>query len=98
MDLYFEAILKIILEELNKAKNELYKKMLIQALSMCCWNSTEKTLTLLEASGLTEATFKLIFNEVGKFDKQYATRRLLYGLSTLLEKFDILPPVILSYH
>ena len=86
--------MKIVLNELNLAKDKLYKKMLLQAFSMCCWNSLEKTVMFLETTKLTEPTFKLLFAEVDSMKQDFEVRRMLYGLTTLIEENHKLPPVL----
>lgn len=84
----------MILNELNTAKNKLYKRMLLQAVAMCFWNSLDKTIAFLEASKLTEGIFKLMFNEIDEFNQDYEIRRMLFGLTTLIEGYNLLPPVL----
>jgi len=86
--------MRIILNEYNKPKKD-YKKILIQALSMCCWNSLEKTLSMLESGGRTEEMFTEIINEAETFTKDFEIRRILYGLTTLFEESNLLPLVFL---
>lgn len=88
--------MRIILNELSMAKKSVYKKILIQAIVMCCWNSLENTLSILEAVGATEATFAMILSESETFTRNFEIRRLLYGLTTLIEESYILPHVRLS--
>eukprot|EP00826_Nyctotherus_ovalis_P005627 TRINITY_DN1127_c0_g1_i16.p1 TRINITY_DN1127_c0_g1~~TRINITY_DN1127_c0_g1_i16.p1 ORF type:complete len:481 (+),score=165.40 TRINITY_DN1127_c0_g1_i16:73-1515(+) len=91
LGLYFATIMRIILNELSMAKKSVYRKILIQALVMCYWNSLENTLSILEAVGTTEATLAMILDESETFTKNFEIRRLLYGLTTLIEESYILP-------
>lgn len=85
--------MKIIMSELNVARKQYYKSFLIQAVSMCCWHSLEKTLAFLQATGTLEATFKLIFDNIEDLEKDFEIRRVIYGLITLIDENHLLPPV-----
>jgi hypothetical protein len=60
---------------------------------MCCWHSLEQTIAFLEQRNLTEPVFKLIFGEIDSFTHDFEIRRLLYGLTTLIEESQRLPSV-----
>jgi hypothetical protein len=75
-----------------------YKKLLLQALAMCCWHSLEKTLIFLQSSGILETTFKLMFDNIEELKRDSEIRRVIYGLITLIDENHLLPPVIFHLH
>eukprot|EP00831_Metopus_contortus_P022279 TRINITY_DN2015_c0_g2_i3.p1 TRINITY_DN2015_c0_g2~~TRINITY_DN2015_c0_g2_i3.p1 ORF type:complete len:226 (+),score=31.77 TRINITY_DN2015_c0_g2_i3:2-679(+) len=88
---YLQRILAIVLEELNHATDDIYKSMLLQMISMCCWNSLEQSMSFMETHKVTEPTFKLLFSFIDKFTKDFEIKRILYGLITFLEESHHLP-------
>lgn len=72
-----------VVEGLNKTKNSMIRKALIQVVALCLWYDVNSTLQYLNSKGAIEGIFKLWIGMLDSFKHDYECERVMMGLASI---------------